>query len=117
MDKRRGFILTLILFFLVFLYVLAIIGAFALHIDKELDLSTTYYVIAVALIDIALVIGIWRWKKIAVYLYFMVVMLSLIIGFARDFQLAPFEGFNWLWPLILNISFFVFLREKWKYFK
>ena len=121
-DKKRGKLLTLFIFisaiFIIFWVFDLFSGNYYQTAMQEFDYVPGWYVYDVIIsivINTIILIGLWRWEKWAVYLYFLMIVASYFFYIFIYKSNTPV--FTSLYILVFTaISFFI-LRRKWKYFK
>src|SRR4030042_2329735 len=121
-DKKRGKLLTIFIFISAIWIVLWVIDLFSGNYYQtamqEFDYVPGWYVydvIVSIVVNTIILIGLWRWEKWAVYLYFLMIVASYFFYIFIYKSNTPL--FTSLYILVFTaISFFI-LRRKWKYFK
>ena len=115
-QKAKGKMLWVMI--VIFLFV----SIFGLYVPSDLILSQylnpptwlSNVIIVWSLVDIGIIVGIWLWKKWAVYAF----AASFILGVLMEVLiLTPSNFSDSLFPIFLQILMLVALYRKWLYFK
>lgn len=112
--RKRGFWLTV---YLIFLMLVNSLLAFTylnpspelLESSSKMTPTMLHLIGVLGLVTIILAIGIWRWKKLAVYGFFIVVVLAFIIN-------NVYLGINSLSGLLGALLVYVTTKKRWEYF-
>ena len=121
-DKKRGKLLTIFIFISAILIVFWIFDLFSGNYYQtamqQFDYVPDWYVYDVIIsivINTIILIGLWRWEKWAVYLYFLMIVASYFFYIFIYKSNTPV--FTSLYILVFTAISFLILHRKWKYFK
>src|SRR4030043_596723 len=121
-DKKRGKLLTIFIFISAIWIVLWVIDLFSGNYYQtamqEFDYVPGWYVYDVIIsivINTIILIGLWRWEKWAVYLYFLIILVSYLM-YIFIYKITD-PWFTTFYILIFSVISFLIIYRKWKYFK
>ena len=121
-DKKRGKLLTIFIFISAIWIVLWVIDLFSGNYYQtamqEFNYVPGWYVYDVIIsivINTIILIGLWRWEKWSVYLYFLMIVASYFFYIFIYKSNTPV--FTSLYILVFTAISFLILHRKWKYLK